>query len=327
MKVENLEVGLVAKNYKEMCEILDDKEKIGSKSKKLQMNRWNCYFNYEKSGHKYIITEIYETVKPLPKRGGNNITPYINQIKELIIQLLLCSGNNKVILPKNRLMVALDMINDNYRIGKENIEGLSKQTSIDKMIIYDFYNSTDGMLANNIEKSLNDLHNKRAIYWSKVYMVNKNNKIDEATDEEYRMIIRVQANILKIMGYEGLLEVFRDGKIAEFTRKTNTILCQEAGIRYIYEAYSINLNKERLEYVVEKMNKVKIKELGKSVNIQIKDRVKLNSTKRHEKTVEKYDEWFGIPDDKKAYRINELFLNKQFILADVLIDIEHPSIF
>ncbi|GIP52200.1 hypothetical protein [Paenibacillus vini] len=325
MKIENLSVGFVAKNYKELCTKLNEDVKNG-KSKVLQLERWKCYFDYDKKGNSFIITEIFDNPKPLPTRGGNNITPYIADVKGLIIQLLLYSGDNRVLLPKNRLLVALNMINDNYRIGKKDIKGLSKQINIKEIDIYDFYNTTDDLLGRNVEKALNELQNTRAIYWSKVLMICKNNELREATNEEYNLILKVQVDVLNEMGYTGLVEVFKKGVTETFTNRTNKILNRIAGIDYIYEAYRIHLNEDRLVEVSEKMSKDEIKTKGKILNNQIKDRIKTNSVKRKARILEVYDEWFGLPNEKKSYRLDDNYLEKQFKLADVLIDIEHPSI-
>lgn len=325
MEIEKLSVGFVAKNYKHLCDVLSEEIKSG-KSKMLQLDRWRCYFNYDKKGNSFIITEIFDSPKPLPKRGGNNNTPYIASVKELIIQLLLYSGDNRVLLPKNRLLVALNMINDNYRTGKKDIKGLSKHTKIREIDIYDFYNTTDDLLGRNVEKALNELQNTRAIYWSKVLMICKNNEIREATDEEYSLILKVQVDVLNEMGYTGLVEVFKKGVTETFTNRTNKILNRRAGIDYIYEAYRIHLNEDRLVEVSDKMNKDEIKSKGKILNDQIKERIKTNSVKRKARILEVYDEWFGLPNEKKSYRLDDTYLEKQFILVDVLIDIEHPLI-
>lgn len=66
-------VGMVIKNYKELCNLLGQEVKSG-KSKKLQLEDFKRYFDWEKSGQKFIITDIYDT--PLTKEDrrklGNN---------------------------------------------------------------------------------------------------------------------------------------------------------------------------------------------------------------------------------------------------------------
>jgi len=79
-----LVIGMVIKNYKELCNLFGEDTKTG-KAKQLQLKNWKRYFDWEKDGQKFIITDIYDT--PLPKedlrRKGNN-SIYKNYI-ELIL--------------------------------------------------------------------------------------------------------------------------------------------------------------------------------------------------------------------------------------------------
>ena len=73
------------KNYKILCSVLEDKVKTG-KSKQLQQEDWKRYFKWDKKGHKFIITEIYD--KPKEKIDGrinNGLNPnsYGNNIIDI----------------------------------------------------------------------------------------------------------------------------------------------------------------------------------------------------------------------------------------------------
>lgn len=65
-----LVVGMVIKNYKELCAILNEEAKTG-KAKQLQLKNWKRYFDWEKDGQKFIIVDIYDT--PLPKIGRAHV--------------------------------------------------------------------------------------------------------------------------------------------------------------------------------------------------------------------------------------------------------------
>lgn len=69
-----LEVGEVFKNYKHLCETLRLPIKTG-KAKQIQLKNLERFLQYEKQGHKIVVTEVYE--EPLPKvenRGKNLVT-------------------------------------------------------------------------------------------------------------------------------------------------------------------------------------------------------------------------------------------------------------
>ena len=74
MDLENITEGLIIKNYKELCGLLNEQIKTG-KSKQLQLKDWERYFNYEKEGNKYIINKIFDEVKEkIDMRKSENIS-------------------------------------------------------------------------------------------------------------------------------------------------------------------------------------------------------------------------------------------------------------
>ena len=74
MKIEKLTSGMIVKNYKALCEILEiEPRKTGSNSYKAQLKEMNIKFKYRKEGHKFIIDEIYKNeLKKIDNRRGNN---------------------------------------------------------------------------------------------------------------------------------------------------------------------------------------------------------------------------------------------------------------
>lgn len=69
MNTKNLHIGDVIKNYKLLCEIVEEECKAGQ-SKVCQLNNFERYFTWERKGQKYIITNIYD--EPLKKNRVNN---------------------------------------------------------------------------------------------------------------------------------------------------------------------------------------------------------------------------------------------------------------
>lgn len=75
-----LKVGMEIKNYKYFCKLLNEDIKC-SNSKDAQIKEWLRHFNYEKQGHKFIITEIYDT--PKEKQDLNKIDELYEEIESL----------------------------------------------------------------------------------------------------------------------------------------------------------------------------------------------------------------------------------------------------
>ncbi|ASA21834.1 hypothetical protein [Paenibacillus donghaensis] len=323
MKIENLHVGLTGKSYRHMCEILEEKVMKG-KSRQLQIKRWACYFEHENNGQKWTVTKVHDDPKELAK--GGNFTPYIGEINKLIVQLLLCSDEKRVILPKNRLLKLLNMINGNYKECEKSVGSLSEYLNVPRMDIYDFYNSANNVLAGNIESSLRDLKNKKAVFHQTVMMVVVGKVAHEATTEEMDIIYPIQARVLKEMKFDSMVDVYKSGRIKAYTDRTNKLLKSEAGISYVYEAYNIYLNKEVLQEELHRICEDKVKEIEEWLNQSVKDRLVSLSEKRRDREIENIDHWFGVANYKKGYRVNENYISNQIKLVDVLIDSKHRLI-
>lgn len=117
LDTSTLAIGMIIKNYKELCMILNEEIKTG-KAKQLQLKNWKRYFDWEKDGQKFIIVDIYDT--PLPKedlrRKGNN-SVYKNYIELILLQYLSQQKGYRKTFTKRNWLELLGMINSKY--GKE----------------------------------------------------------------------------------------------------------------------------------------------------------------------------------------------------------------
>ena len=104
MKIENLKVGLIVKNYKEMCKLLEQEPKT-SNSKKAQLKEWERYFDFFKDGQKIVITKIYNS--PLNKIDGRTVSN----------KLRFTGNNNHAWKEYDNLIISYDKMN-NYGIYK-----------------------------------------------------------------------------------------------------------------------------------------------------------------------------------------------------------------
>lgn len=304
-----------------MCSILNEKTKKG-KPRERQLKRWGLYFSHERNGNKMIVTEIFDP--PATISRGGNFTPYLEAINKLLIQILLRSCDKRIILSKNRLLKMLNMINDNYKAGFNNISSLSQYLNIDKIDIYDFYNSTDDTLKRNLEASLKDLKNKKALFHHTELMVVKNNLAYAAKSEDLDIIYPIQKRILDEMNYSSMVDVFKSGQLKEYTDRTNELLLKEAGISYVYEAYNIYLNKSVLQ---EELSKIEIRELKSSLNESVSTRIVELAEKRAARQIAKTDKGFGdLVFDKKSYRIKNSYVPNQKKLVEVLISEKEANI-
>lgn len=80
MKIENLKKGMIIKNYKELCKLLEIEEKRGN-SQKAQYKEMARYFRHKKIGYKFKIMEIYKEPLPIINGRGKNPNSHGNNVK------------------------------------------------------------------------------------------------------------------------------------------------------------------------------------------------------------------------------------------------------
>ena len=137
INTSNLKIGQVVKNYKELCALLEEEVKTG-KSKQLQLDNLKRFFEWEKAGQKFIITDIYDT--PLPKvdgRSSGNNSKYVKCIELLLLHYLLNKKDYTATLTKRNWWQILGMINNKYNQierDKEKREELQKNNRLSNIL-------------------------------------------------------------------------------------------------------------------------------------------------------------------------------------------------
>ena len=119
--MKSLESGQKFKNYKELCEYLNEPVKSG-KSKQLQMKDWERYFTYKKVGHQFIIESVNNSPIDKPERTSNNIKNI-----SAMIELIQCCGvpTNNYDLKNSKLDMVTNSFgfwqSDFYRIFNKDV--------------------------------------------------------------------------------------------------------------------------------------------------------------------------------------------------------------
>lgn len=209
-----LTIGLTVKNYKVMCELLSQPEK-GGKARKLQLEDWKRYFDWEKAGQKFIVTDIYDT--PLTKEdkrklGNNSI--YVKYIEVVLLQYLSTQQGFTRTLTKRNWWWLLGIVNDQY--GKKTEKEL---TNLDYTVtpweVKHFYQRCNKKLEEILFSALNSLKSRKLITYEIQTMIVKWNpkkycdEYFEATDNQKRQILEVEHYVLhNIYKYEKMIQIF-----------------------------------------------------------------------------------------------------------------------
>lgn len=302
MQIDKLFPGLIIKNYKELCSLLGVQVKVG-KSKILQMQELERHCRFHKIKNSYVIDEVYKVANSKvdkrkdPKKQSNN-SLYSKDIQALIIDILAQAKGNAVYLSTNAFLRKLDMVNDNYTVGRKYIPKLAELTQVPQAVCYDFYNNTNIKLRDKLETALKGLRNRALVMWSHsitvCVRVAENIQINDmenvvlednnivtfkvktvhkkATEEEKELILKTERATLISMGYSSLQEAFLSGKWKDYKDRVNKILLEKANIEYYYTSYEVIYNREHII-------KAKEQKLAQEKRSAIKDNLNNNINK------------------------------------------------
>ncbi|MGE7840741.1 hypothetical protein ACQKNX_08110 [Lysinibacillus sp. NPDC093712] len=357
IKLDNIKVGDVFKNYKELCTALDEIVK-GGDSKKYQLIDWERYFTYDKQGNKFIIKEIHESVKAKQdNRKSNNLLPFIDEMEILLLDLLIRKYDNQTVLSSSKLMLELCIINPNYHKYFMDRSKLSKMLDMDIGYVIDFYDTTNATFKSALNTVTKRLTSKKLLIHETVMMVkfidtsiqitptghvnfndvfaydeatdtyiNKNIKPKEiyrpATDEEREYILKVERFILESKyKADNIQEVFLSGKINNYYQDVSDILLKKLNIKKAYKAnrYTYDVN-ELAKQKHKLLSKYQLRETQDQLNLKVRLRIDENSNKRYEKAIEQL---IKLGHTKKEYRIENDYVDNINTIGNSLIDIHN----
>ncbi len=332
----SLEIGQIIKNYRHLCEMLGQDIKSG-KSKKIQLEEFKRYFDFEKSGQKFIITDIYDT--PLTKEdkrklGNNSI--YVKYIELILLQHLSRQEGYTRTLTKRNWWELLGMVNKKYnKIAPKQLQRIDyKITSFE---INNFYQRCNKKLEQILFSALNNLKNRKLIIWElQTVIVTSDDKRREphyflALDEHKKKILQVERHILKnVMNYEKMFQVFCNNKQNEYYRLVNEKLNELYGWSYYFKQIKLIYTPEDVQEVLQKSEIDLQKEI---LNQKIISALNDNAKEKYDKEIERFNEanrnemiWgeYKESNNKKKY-LPDTYIEAQRILTEELINIGHKE--
>ena len=366
MNIDKLTEGLLVKNYKELCSLLDIKVSAGD-SKKSQLKDLGCYCKYHKEGNKFIIDEIYDEAKEKQDNRKNNkgkSADYIDDIELRLLGEFLTKGKeNNLTIGKSVLLRDVGLVNSNYSYCKQRQEKLANYLDIDKETIYDYYNSVDSMVVNNLEKALKNLTNEKIIDLDTTTIVCKNRLLDvnykhetyidefdeeieriipiansdiiyeEATLEEHDIILKVEGEVLDKMKARRVTDLFATGKIKEYYNECYKQIREElSDFNFYFKAYKITYNYDRIvnklnEYGYDDWLKEMELEYNHLINCGVKDKIISNAQNRKVRKDKEYESVIGTKlDEKHKCRLDDNYIGRYNNIKEKIIDIDAKNI-
>lgn len=255
---DSLNTGMVIKNYKELCSILNLPVVTG-KQKILQLVNLERFIDFEKEKQKFIITEIYDTPEEkTDKRRERGV--YTKYIQIILMDMLVnhYDSDYTYIGTKSDLLLELGMQamkynNQSYAYLADKIPGLQSWE------YENYYNWSSKRLTDILKYSLQNLADAKLIDYriEKVpYIRNNDNLVPLIlNDEVIKTVLEIENKTLKELGYESIKQINSKNKWREYYYKRNKIageydyvkIQDQYHIVYLEKSIREMLEKEKLE--------------------------------------------------------------------------------
>lgn len=337
INTSNLKVGQVVKNYKELCALLEEEFKQGGDSRKAQLKEFARYFEWEKSGQKFLITDIYDT--PLPKEDGRNKGKYVKCIEIILLNYLSKQKGYTYTLSKKKWWELLGMVNRKYdNVSQEEL--LEIDPVITKFEIRQYYQRCNKKLEEILFSALRSLSSRKLIDWGiETVIVTRNQgktHFRVANEFEKKMILRAERYVLhKIMHLEKMFNVFAKQKQDEFYRLVNEILedSLDKDWQYYYKQVKIIYNHdqviEAIPDIEAELRKLELNDkVVNALNEHAEEKYRKERKKYEDNTAKLFEKLVNGEDisGEKIFKIPDTYVMAQKLLTDELIRLRHKNV-
>lgn len=310
MKTDELQLNKPYK-YADLCEILAETKTQGGRNRKLQLERWLTYFEFEKKGQTYIVTKLKKP--PLINRTGGS--QKFKSLKLLLIDELnfrnKLSGSMKMILNQiqvdnNFKLLTEQLYAPDLELAENYLQANSNYLKLRKSVFNSLVMEINQKLKEVFSSALNSLKQQGLISFAEGYFIEPKllatNRF--ATAEETKLIKTIQKEELKQLANEyGLptekvnyfvIAVKNDSQ--KFYNRVNENLLKKYDFSCLSYRYSIELTKQLnpenqltmeekaqlidefqnnlKDYFTGKFNKLSNSEWGENLNAETQKEIK-----------------------------------------------------
>lgn len=334
VNTSNLSVGQEVKNYKALCLLLGESPTDG-RTKQHQLKEWKRFFDWEKQGQKFIITDVYS--KPLPKAIREGTTVYAKLIETLLVAHLSKQENYTYTATESQIFETLCMVNSNYKkIRDPNLYTALTSTKSSSPVLpinyIDFNQRSHKRLKEILHSALNSMVSRRLLEYTKeTVIVIIHPDLDGtpiyenivANSDEIKEILRIERQVMNEMGVDNIFQLYAQNKMQTYNQKVDSKLKEEFNWDHVYRRLKLVYNQSSLEGALEqtKKNLFKAADLHdirinkEKLNLAI---VNMFNTEAQKRT----DKYVANPDDANTrlsyledprYVVDQRFLTDYFI--------------
>lgn len=350
LDTRNLKLNIKYKNYKIMCEILNEKRKSG-KSKMLQLENWKRFFNWKQDGNGYIITEIYKRPKEkIDNRKGHSGKSlgsrsnykgiYSKYIDMLVLQYLQkeklkLKDTCKIYTTNNKIAENTGIVNCNYRTALESPEKfyntVKNQFDIktNTYCMKDTFYNIKTKIRDIVKSSLDRLKKRQKLEYEVCYFIYISHTIRIPNKVELEIINKSENETMEEMGIEHKNKIDNSEKLTkDFNRKVLEKVQKELDyVKSIFKGYSITLC-ENFEIKSNEDIESSMKELSALVVKSLKE--KPQQMQKKTRKDENLELWFGARSPfwtKWVFdRLSKKYIEYCYNFIDILCSYEADNI-
>lgn len=304
-----LQTGMIVKNYKAMCNLLNE-QICNGKSKRLQLEHWRCYFDFEKDGQKFIIGEVFDNPLPTFDARKQKDGIYVKYIELLLMEYLSKQKGYMASLTKKDLYILLGMssliyhdYNTTYSSIKNVMDNRYEYPASDEDIQI-FYQRADRKLNAILMSALKSMANRFLINYSteyvicekETYMNDNGKKISHniyriADDEEIRKILKAQQETLKELNIEKFSDVFLKNKMKEYFSILDDYVRINYNWEFVYSQIKIIYLADEIERQIpvraDEIRKLSLQGKIEGLNQVVLDSLNIQAQKKYDEEQEK----------------------------------------
>lgn len=313
--------------YCKLCELLGQPKYTGVQ-KTSQLREFGRYFDFEKTGIYFLITDIHTTVSdPFVKKIRSDAT-FPNLIGYLLFNDIYRAEGDTFALTCKKWWLRLNMINQEYIDYITTADMKKKLTSLDEHMTIDdvnnFFRRAEKGIYRIFKNALESLEKRGLIKTEVVYtVVTADGKVIRPLDspKNKKIWLQTQKEALEKMGLKSMaqLQYYPESVAAKFYQIVDQLRLNAAGWEKGYTSLEITLTEKGIkeakvfsgEGVVEIRQQLN-DSIRSSINKQIVSKNLMNY-KRED------DDYFGDTFNKEMEATHCIPLNLQLLLSDKLL--------
>ena len=287
----------------------------------------------------YTIYRIYQN--PLPAKWSKMNDGLYKYIIPLLLDVIDSDGQPSTIFTIGKWARAIDLVNPNYYIVKDNKEDYAPDLNIDYKYVYDFYNHVDDMLSYYIKTALDYLKSATCVLTSECFYAcfetgevqqpNQDGYIEHNLKTHIRMMTKEEVEFYakcveetdKAHNIINEQERYYSNRAAIWHNTLNRKLYKERRIKFVFKSYMVTkMHEDRRKYIRSLYGTSSGNTLRKRLSTAFSEKIIDNADKRFAKDYEKMLE--RKYDDVNAEGYHDIFdrackilvLNKAKLLDD-----------